>query len=315
MIAMEWLSVSNEIVGLATGLVAIVTPVGVWLWNKRKHAVVDIAPKSMPARFIALFESHGVHRNQIPSFFGYGLTLSDLKNDDSLLAKLTPEMLDAAASQFSVNREWLEGASEQVYKIHSFYKQPQEFSAFVDGLLAQGNPLDGYVFNTSSVVSKTDRSDALIMITEEISWINDRAIYKVHLCGGWIFNYWKCRAYIAACVAIAWRKKLCFIGKQVDAEWLEKFATGKELISYDFADGYLSYPTRSTWYADEFVETPEKYLKGVDPERNRFGIKAALSKWLDLDDRGYMQMYDDGSHKAMRARFERALELHNRPVK
>ena len=25
-------------------------------------------------RFIALFESHGVHRNQIPDFFGHGIT-------------------------------------------------------------------------------------------------------------------------------------------------------------------------------------------------------------------------------------------------
>lgn len=45
-------------------------------------------PESVAARFVRLFETHGVHRNQIPRFFDHGLTLNDLKSDDSLLPRL-----------------------------------------------------------------------------------------------------------------------------------------------------------------------------------------------------------------------------------
>ena len=41
--------------------------------------------ETVSARFIRLFESHGVHRNQIPRFFDHGLTLKDVQDDNSLL--------------------------------------------------------------------------------------------------------------------------------------------------------------------------------------------------------------------------------------
>ena len=37
--------------------------------SKKQSAEVD----SVASRFIRLFENHGVHRNQIPRFFGHGL--------------------------------------------------------------------------------------------------------------------------------------------------------------------------------------------------------------------------------------------------
>ena len=66
------------------------------------------------ARFIQLFEAHGVHRNQIPRFFGHGLTLIDLKDNASLLLKLNEEMLEGVCQLFAVRREWLDGAEKQI---------------------------------------------------------------------------------------------------------------------------------------------------------------------------------------------------------
>ena len=39
------------------------------------------AETTLPTRFIALFEHHGVHRNQIPRFFDHGLTVKDVSSD------------------------------------------------------------------------------------------------------------------------------------------------------------------------------------------------------------------------------------------
>jgi hypothetical protein len=61
------------------------------LWDRISrwlHSRKNLPTESIATRFVRLFESHGVHRNQIPSFIGHGLTLQDIQDDTSLLAKL-----------------------------------------------------------------------------------------------------------------------------------------------------------------------------------------------------------------------------------
>src|SRR5690606_32733164 len=86
-----------------------------WGLGKRKQPQETVA-----GRFIRLFESHGVHRSQIPRFLGHGLTLQDVQSDDGLLSILDEAMLQAACDLFAVRREWLDGADSQVYACHDF---------------------------------------------------------------------------------------------------------------------------------------------------------------------------------------------------
>ena len=100
------------------------------LWGKLKELYRSWKyPKAPPAesvaaRFVRLFETHGVHRNQIPRFFGHGLNLQDMQDDATLLAKLDEPLLEAACEMFAVRREWLDGAETQVHPCHEFYKYP-----------------------------------------------------------------------------------------------------------------------------------------------------------------------------------------------
>jgi len=55
-----------------------------WLRGQKQAAPAE----SVATRFIRLFESHDVHRNQIPRFFGHGLLPKDVQDDASLFAKL-----------------------------------------------------------------------------------------------------------------------------------------------------------------------------------------------------------------------------------
>lgn len=75
--------------------------------------------ESVASRFIRLFESHGVHLNQIPRFFGHELTLKDVQDDDSLILILDEEILEAACTLFAVKREWLDGSAGHVYLYNS----------------------------------------------------------------------------------------------------------------------------------------------------------------------------------------------------
>jgi hypothetical protein len=97
------------------------------LASKKQPAEVD----SVANRFIRLFEKHGVLRNQIPRFFGHGLSLADVDNTEILLTKLTPEILQSACELFAVRLEWLENVDKQIYETHDFYKCPEAYAEFL----------------------------------------------------------------------------------------------------------------------------------------------------------------------------------------
>ena len=115
-------------------LASLATRVGTWLRRRR----TPLKPESVATRLIQLFEAHGVHRNQVPRVLGHSLMLKHVRDDKSLLDVVTDEMLESAARLFAVNRDWLEGATEQIYPMHDFYKKPERFVEFLDTLLADG---------------------------------------------------------------------------------------------------------------------------------------------------------------------------------
>ena len=53
-----------------------------WGVGKRKRPQETVA-----GRFIRLFESHGVHRNQIPRFFGHGLAVQQIRREKYVSSK------------------------------------------------------------------------------------------------------------------------------------------------------------------------------------------------------------------------------------
>ena len=62
---------------------------GFSLWDRfKKHRTKSGGKYSVAGRFIKLFEGHNVHKNQIPRFFGRGLTLEDVSTEKDLMPKL-----------------------------------------------------------------------------------------------------------------------------------------------------------------------------------------------------------------------------------
>lgn len=251
------------------------------LWDRLKGKFVTAGhEETLASRFVSLFERHDVHRNKIPRFFGYGLSISDVSTDEKLLNVLTEEMLQGAAELFSVNREWLDGADNQIYEVHDFYKHPEDFVLFVTELCERSESVHGVLYKAKT--SKHEY-DSIIVIEEHIGWIEDRSICRYHLCGNWIFSYWKCRAYLTACVAIAWKKRLYIHGGNAPIEWVRSLNDGNAFIS-DNDNKSISFG--KTWYPEDMTFDPELYLDGVS--EGRFGKVAALGLWLELHAEGFM---------------------------
>lgn len=132
---------------------------------------------SVVGRFVCVFEAHGVHRNQIPRFFGHGLTLADLQDDAALLKRLDEPLLEAVCDRFAVRREWLEGASVQIHPCHDFYKHPEEFVGFIEKRLAD-NP--GADMRGTLITPETAKGEAqaLLVLEECIGAVGDQRIYR-----------------------------------------------------------------------------------------------------------------------------------------
>lgn len=256
-------------------------------WRKKK---MEPDTESVAARFFRLFEAHGVHRNQIPRFFGHGLTVNDVQSDHALLATLNEQVLEDACSRFAVRREWLDGAEKKIHPVHRFYKYPKDFASFISGL-RNANP-DGELGGVV-VAPSEDASDAtgLVILQERIGWIGDKPIYRHHLCDEWPFSYWKARGYLASCIAIAWRQGVYLHGRKAKGREINSLASGESLLGWE-GEGCFGIGGQK-WDPEFMALHPKEFLNGIDPEIQRFGIRSALRLWLELHQDGLM---DTGLH-------------------
>lgn len=257
--------------------------------------------ESVASRFIRLFEAHGVHRNQIPRFFGHGIKLSDLQSDDSLLLKLDESMLEDACERFAVRRTWLDGADPQVYPHHDFYKYPSDFARFITKLRA-GNPdgeLSGILVSPSEQVPN---GQAVLILQEYIGELGGKAIYRNHLFTGWVFEYWKSRAYLTTCIALAWKAGIYTHGRVAAPETISGYADGCLLLDAEEFDRL----GRSGWHPEDMALDPAVFLDELDFEKDNYGVRAGLKLWLDLQQEGLMDL---GHHSSeARLKFQAELE-------
>jgi len=245
-----------------------------------------------------LFETHGVNRNQIPRFFGFDLTVADVSKDEILLNKSTEEMLEAACRLFAVRREWLDGAESQVYNCYDFYKHPEEFLEFLEELTAK-NP-DQRIMGVLIVSEVDDRdADALIVLQETIDYIGDKPVYRFHLCNSWLFSYWKARAYLTACIAIAWKRNNYIHGIYKPKKFINELAYGETLLGWK-GEGVWTLGHKN-WDPEYMAMRPDEFLKGLDPKRKKFCLKAGLEYWLKLNEQGLMDAGFGDHRKAFEA--------------
>lgn len=250
-------------------------------------------------RIIRIFESHGVHKNQIPDFCDHDLTIADVQNEQALIKKLDEKFLTFVCEKFAIRREWIDGVSNQIYPIHDFYKKPEHFVKFLDGLFE--NSEEG-LLSGALLTSGKKKENSILLLEEELDRMETTSIYRYHLCDATAFYYWKSRAYTTACVAYAWRKKVFIHGQFLPQTQIDKIAHGEFLLGWS-GHGVHSLKGRK-WYPEDMTINPDAYLKGVDPETDSYGQKAALALWMELEEKGYM---DSGLEKNVRILFENKL--------
>lgn len=250
-------------------------------FRSKKKAESD----SVATRFVQLFEAHGVHRNQIPRVIGHGLTVADVQSYETLLPKLSEELLNAACMLFAVRREWLDGADQQVYPTHDFYKRPEYFVEFIESLKKSGNGerVDGILLIPEE---KSRNSRALIILQQAISFVGNKPIYRFHICDNWNFPYWKARGYLVACIASAWKRDVCILGRICPSSEIHRYECGMTLLNWR-DDGIFTIKWLHTDPPYKMAREPSAYMEYID--EGQFGLVSALDLWLELDKQGLME--------------------------
>ena len=263
---------------------------------------------TVASRFVLLFEKHGVHRNQIPRFLGHGLTVATVADDTTLLLALTEDILNAACELFAVRREWLDGVDTQIYPTHYFYKHPEKFSDFVLGLKNKAKDgLNGVLFVSDSPSREND--NAIIVLEEEIEMIGDKIIYRYHICNDWLFNYWKCRVYLTACIAIAWRYEVYIHGRKLPFKNLEGYLEGEQFLGEHY-DGLVN--RSSMWHPEDMACSPKNLLDGLHDLFHDGEYQQTINLWLTLAKKGWM---DTCFNPAPIEKFKAALHSPNQLTK
>ena len=99
---------------------------------------------------------------------------------------------------------------------------------FVSEICGRSESVHGVLYRAKTLKHEYD---SIIVIKEQAGWIEERSICRYHLCGNWIFSYWKCRAHLTACVVIAWKNRLYIHGVNALVECVEAINGGIVFIS------------------------------------------------------------------------------------
>ena len=170
------------------------------LWKRYRQKPNPV--EKVALRFIELFEQHGILAAQIPRFLPQ-VELAQLVSPMSLLPALTGEVLDSACVLFGVRREWLEGASDQIYEHRYCYKSPTRLFDELKSIEKPAMVAPVRALTTQKQLdlrAPTSQRIELVLV-ETIGWLDDEEIARYRpFSDGWDWVYPPCRLQLKAMI-------------------------------------------------------------------------------------------------------------------
>lgn len=239
-------------------------------YRKSKNRLASIFGKTEPvsdpsdvaSRVIEVFIKHGVQLNQIPRFFPK-VSLQDLSSEQSLINKLTPELISEIANLFKVRTEWLEGVDDRIYDFYSCYKQPKKF---FEQLSKYQPSLDSPLRVITSAKTFNYKSGHhqpfILVILHTVGELGEDVINRYTLDSLWDWQHEPCRIQAKAIAYIYRKLKRNNIPIfHTDYETLEKISDGI-IIPTPYVNGCLS----TTPSLEDYVMTPEQSVVSKESE-------------------------------------------------
>jgi hypothetical protein len=178
------------------------------LFEPKPKPSESATPNLVAKRFRQLFVDHGIEETQIPRVFSK-ITLDDLKSDESLLKKLTPDLINEVAELFKVRVEWIEGVDDTIYSLWTCYKQPEKFFKYLKKIKYEEH---SFPFRLITTTEKFDYKDGSyqpfsILFVEKIAELGDEDIHRYQLDTDWNWQHSYCRIQIKAMAMLYWQQE------------------------------------------------------------------------------------------------------------
>lgn len=234
----------------------------------------------MAERFLYVFEAHGIEVSEIPRFIAQ-IKYQDLQAPSSLMAALTPAMIDATAELLGVRRQWLEGSDDLVLYPFGRRGNPDDMlnrlrsavSASMDHGFFDRFPLR--VLTTSKALSREpgEHSTLLPVIVEPIGDLGDRSVYRCHVFGdSYDWSHTPSRLELKAITWLLSHRLNAIVPLfQVSEEELDDIRSGMAIPSMVWRKGLVTDPS-----LEDFVLTFEE--SGVAQETDEL---PAVLNYLD----------------------------------
>lgn len=168
-------------------------------------------PALVAKRFLQVFADHGVQITQIPHFLPQ-IGLDALSSTAKLLPALTSPILDRTAELFGVQREWLDGVSENIYRCRHCYKTPQRF---FDDLSEFFDADAWFCVRALTTTMDLDRKggtgqDLVIVMQKTLKRTHDEEIYSYAVYGDvWDWSYAPSRIQLKAMARLTYLATEC----------------------------------------------------------------------------------------------------------
>lgn len=178
------------------------------LWRQFSRSAQSGSVALVGQRFLQLFEKHGVAISQIPRLLP-AVNLAALNHPETLLPTLTPAVLEQTAQLFGIQRTWIEGTTDRIYRTYPCYKHPTAFFKLLSRLHYEPHAFPVRALTSAKTLNNRDSSPQhlVLVLVEKIAIFGDfdssGDVERYHILGDdWDWSYTPCRLQLKAMARI-----------------------------------------------------------------------------------------------------------------
>ena len=238
--------------------------------NKENNSPNSNEMSELVDRFISVYTNHGLSRTQISSFINgdFNFKISDFMDNDNIIKILDDKILNWTCNTFCIERDWLDGTSEEIYQHRNYYKNVEGFIRLFVKLkneyrddftiyLIKDRELDPSLFSQIE-------NFVIIILRYPLKKINRKVIYAyVPISTQWKWGYWRTRYQLKSIIYICNKLYLYthMVGYDMDMETINKISCGQifpgpEIDKLEFK--------QYTWYPEDYIGLPSESVKAKE---------------------------------------------------
>lgn len=238
------------------------------------------ATRKLAQNFYKIYELHGVLRTQMPTFIDkrFGISLLDVKDEDSILHRLNDDLLDWTSEKFGIRRAWFEASDNDIYfnwmydpfyLYKNTYALIELFSKLIDKYSVYTYKENIEVrclrtFDKFKADETGDNSYIVVIIIEKVGKTSTSTIYKYKFTDGNLrWAYEKSRKEIKKIFRIIEKFDIYNVGYDIDIQEYE------EIMSLSVVPKKILDSKRSvSWYPDDFDGTSNDRIDRLEQDDN-----------------------------------------------